>query len=147
MFFFFKQETAYEIVDCDWSSDVCSSDLSEVSTPDEPVLTIVEGAGVEGAAVEGVGVEGVGVEGAAVKGAAVEGAAAMSSFLLPPPQATNKPAISGLRACASLRNLESGCFCPKDAAVKEDEVFRKRVNDVRDRKRRFIMGLFHCYFC
>ena len=27
-FFFFKQKTAYEIVDCDWSSDVCSSDLS-----------------------------------------------------------------------------------------------------------------------
>jgi len=26
--FFFKQKTAYEIVDCDWSSDVCSSDLS-----------------------------------------------------------------------------------------------------------------------
>src|SRR2546427_5573367 len=26
-FFFFKQKTAYEI-DCDWSSDVCSSDLT-----------------------------------------------------------------------------------------------------------------------
>src|SRR2546430_6917883 len=26
VFFFFKQKTAYEI-DCDWSSDVCSSDL------------------------------------------------------------------------------------------------------------------------
>ena len=26
--FFFKQKTAYEIVDCDWSSDVCSSDLA-----------------------------------------------------------------------------------------------------------------------
>ena len=26
-FFFFKQKTAYDIVDCDWSSDVCSSDL------------------------------------------------------------------------------------------------------------------------
>ena len=23
----FKQKTAYEITDCDWSSDVCSSDL------------------------------------------------------------------------------------------------------------------------
>ena len=29
-FFFFKQKTAYEIVDCDWSSDVCSSDLLKV---------------------------------------------------------------------------------------------------------------------
>ena len=29
-FFFFKQKTAYEIYQCDWSSDVCSSDL-EVS--------------------------------------------------------------------------------------------------------------------
>ena len=27
MFFFFKQKTAYEIVPCDWSSDMCSSDL------------------------------------------------------------------------------------------------------------------------
>src|SRR5881394_3644384 len=26
-FFFFKQKTAYEIGWCDWSSDVCSSDL------------------------------------------------------------------------------------------------------------------------
>ena len=25
---FFKQKTAYEIKECDWSSDVCSSDLS-----------------------------------------------------------------------------------------------------------------------
>ena len=28
-FFFFKQKTAYEIKECDWSSDVCSSDLGE----------------------------------------------------------------------------------------------------------------------
>ena len=27
MFFFFKQKSAYEIYQCDWSSDVCSSDL------------------------------------------------------------------------------------------------------------------------
>src|ERR1051326_9275571 len=26
-FVFFKQKTAYEIKECDWSSDVCSSDL------------------------------------------------------------------------------------------------------------------------
>src|SRR6056300_459646 len=26
-FFFFKQKTPYEISECDWSSDVCSSDL------------------------------------------------------------------------------------------------------------------------
>src|SRR5881275_2082540 len=26
--FFFKQKTAYELVPCDWSSDVCSSDLA-----------------------------------------------------------------------------------------------------------------------
>ena len=29
-FFVFKQKTAYEIYQCDWSSDVCSSDLSVV---------------------------------------------------------------------------------------------------------------------
>ena len=27
--FFFKQKTAYEIYQCDWSSDVCSSDLKK----------------------------------------------------------------------------------------------------------------------
>ena len=26
-FFFFEQKTAYEVEECDWSSDVCSSDL------------------------------------------------------------------------------------------------------------------------
>ena len=31
-FFFFKQKTAYEIYQCDWSSDVCSSDLIETSS-------------------------------------------------------------------------------------------------------------------
>ena len=31
--FFFKQKTAYEIVDCDWSSDVCSSDLLKQPAP------------------------------------------------------------------------------------------------------------------
>ena len=36
-FFFFKQKTAYEIKECDWSSDVCSSDLSS---------TIFEGANI-----------------------------------------------------------------------------------------------------
>ena len=29
-FFFFKQKTAYEIYQCDWSSDVCSSDLGRL---------------------------------------------------------------------------------------------------------------------
>ena len=35
--FFFKQKTAYEIKECDWSSDVCSSDLNS-SDPDVPVV-------------------------------------------------------------------------------------------------------------
>src|ERR1044072_663080 len=30
MWCFFKQKTAYEIYQCDWSSDVCSSDLPAV---------------------------------------------------------------------------------------------------------------------
>ena len=29
-FFFFKQKTAYEVKECDWSSDVCSSDLGSM---------------------------------------------------------------------------------------------------------------------
>ena len=32
-FFFFKQKTAYEIYQCDWSSDVCSSDLTTTTQP------------------------------------------------------------------------------------------------------------------
>src|SRR3546814_7768107 len=31
LFFFFKQKTAYELRISDWSSDVCSSDLSSAS--------------------------------------------------------------------------------------------------------------------
>src|SRR5210317_540833 len=30
IFFFFKQKTPYEISECDWSSDVCSSDLTVI---------------------------------------------------------------------------------------------------------------------
>ena len=33
MIFFFKQKTAYEIYQCDWSSDVCSSDLDPFDLP------------------------------------------------------------------------------------------------------------------
>src|SRR3546814_2871572 len=34
VFFFFMQKTAYEMRISDWSSDVCSSDLSELGTKD-----------------------------------------------------------------------------------------------------------------
>ena len=33
MFCFFKQKTGYEIKECDWSSDVCSSDLEKATSP------------------------------------------------------------------------------------------------------------------
>ena len=33
---FFKQKTAYEIYQCDWSSDVCSSDLEKPKTFKHP---------------------------------------------------------------------------------------------------------------
>ena len=41
-FFFFKQKTAYEIVDCDWSSDVCSSDLKLNILAGKAVLPIID---------------------------------------------------------------------------------------------------------
>ena len=43
-FFFFKQKTAYEIYQCDWSSDVCSSDLIESFTKiyGPPQLIIID---------------------------------------------------------------------------------------------------------
>ena len=36
---FFKQKTAYEILTCDWSSDVCSSDLCSKTTAPEYRMT------------------------------------------------------------------------------------------------------------
>ena len=45
MFFFFKQKTAYEIYQCDWSSDVCSSDLD---TRGQLVKTLVSDHAVAG---------------------------------------------------------------------------------------------------
>ena len=37
-FFFFKQKTAYEIVSRDWSSDVCSSDLTNSRCGSAPAI-------------------------------------------------------------------------------------------------------------
>src|SRR3546814_1360867 len=43
MFFFFKQKTAYEMRISDWSSDVCSSDLTAYSAlSDEEVESLHE---------------------------------------------------------------------------------------------------------
>ena len=38
IFFFFKQKTAYEILTCDWSSDVCSSDLIALNVFDKNII-------------------------------------------------------------------------------------------------------------
>src|SRR3546814_2518655 len=40
-FFFFKQKTAYEMRISDWSSDVCSSDLTSTVSPTAPVASVV----------------------------------------------------------------------------------------------------------
>ena len=40
-FFFFKQKTAYEILTCDWSSDVCSSDLAQIANVFTSILQSV----------------------------------------------------------------------------------------------------------
>src|SRR3546814_10559066 len=42
-FFFFKQKTAYEMRISDWSSDVCSSDLSTSATPTVAVCELFPG--------------------------------------------------------------------------------------------------------
>ena len=54
VFFFFKQKTAYEIKECDWSSDVCSSDLLilaqiEQELPSHPLIPLmtIRGGGLE----------------------------------------------------------------------------------------------------
>ena len=41
MFFFFKQKTAYEIKECDWSSDVCSSDLYPHETSKSQLIAML----------------------------------------------------------------------------------------------------------
>ena len=41
IFFFFKQKTAYEIYQCDWSSDVCSSDLMQAKELEQREKEIV----------------------------------------------------------------------------------------------------------
>ena len=41
-FFFFKQKTAYEIKECDWSSDVCSSDLLHVERTGEIDIAVLD---------------------------------------------------------------------------------------------------------
>src|ERR1043165_3203055 len=40
LFFFFKQKTAYEIRPRDWSSDVCSSDLNNVTVAGVPAKIV-----------------------------------------------------------------------------------------------------------
>src|SRR3546814_5449571 len=40
-FFFFKQKTAYEMRISDWSSDVCSSDLTEGASPAAKVARLM----------------------------------------------------------------------------------------------------------
>ena len=47
LFFFFKQKTAYEIKECDWSSDVCSSDLNRKKFGPWQAEKIMEPAAVE----------------------------------------------------------------------------------------------------
>ena len=39
-FFFFKQKTAYEIYQCDWSSDVCSSDLTYTIGEEKVIINV-----------------------------------------------------------------------------------------------------------
>ncbi len=41
-FFFFKQKTAYEIKECDWSSDVCSSDLIKLSGANASAIILIK---------------------------------------------------------------------------------------------------------
>ena len=55
-FFFFKQKTAYEIKECDWSSDVCSSDLGDAVLDQERIAKTQQRVhGVRGGAAHALG--------------------------------------------------------------------------------------------
>src|SRR3546814_19481707 len=56
MFFFFKQKTAYEMRISDWSSDVCSSDLTDPDLAFPYLLLLVSGGHCQLLLVSGVGV-------------------------------------------------------------------------------------------
>ena len=58
--FFFKQKTAYEIKECDWSSDVCSSDLGQEKVADkgDPYWTEIRAFDAKGGPVQGLPGEG-----------------------------------------------------------------------------------------
>src|SRR3546814_2602755 len=75
LFFFFKQKTAYEMRISDWSSDVCSSDLSTALLAD--FITIIAISVLAGIVVSG------GMAGASGSFLLV-GAAAAAIWLLPP---------------------------------------------------------------
>ena len=45
-FLFFQQKTAYEIYQCDWSSDVCSSDLIAMPSEVDNVAPVADAAGL-----------------------------------------------------------------------------------------------------
>src|SRR3546814_7554039 len=51
--FFFKQMTAYEQRISDWSSDVCSSDLSSTATPNGNIRTNIAAATLKGLDITG----------------------------------------------------------------------------------------------
>ena len=52
MFFFFKQKTAYEIKECDWSSDVCSSDLARKVLFEQECEALINQEKVQATAIE-----------------------------------------------------------------------------------------------
>ena len=55
IFFFFKQKTAYEIKECDWSSDVCSSDLDIAVLTGGTVISEERGYKLESATLDYLG--------------------------------------------------------------------------------------------
>src|SRR3546814_3306183 len=53
-FFFFKQKTAYEVRISDWSSDVCSSDLTAETGEAHEYAVIQPDSNIDARAIEGI---------------------------------------------------------------------------------------------
>ena len=108
MIFFFKQKTAYEIYQCDWSSDVCSSDLLDIRKGTTAIAAGVAGVLISQAQLEANGGDAGGIAINAVD--SIANTSGLYDF-----------EISGLNPSISSANV----VIPLPSALEANSVYRK----------------------